>query len=131
MSQQELEQGDLEVMGMVNGHSHPDAAAAAQEIADAAWEPAQDSNDRTCDYDAEAEAKYREACREVERMNRKRKRMEAMRAVLFVVACVCIAAALVAAWYMPKLLIWVVNVGVLACGITAAMKIEKHIRRWR
>ncbi len=33
MSQQELEQGDREVMGMVNGHSHPEAAAAAEEIA--------------------------------------------------------------------------------------------------
>ena len=128
MSQQELEQGDLEVMGMVNGHSHPDAAAAAQEIADAAWEPAQDSKDVTGTHVEELCAKAR---LEVDRMHRKLKRMEAMRAVLSVVACVCIAAALVAAWYVPKLLIWVVNFGVLACGIAGAVKIDKYIRWWR
>lgn len=131
MSQQELERGDQEVFGVVNGHSHPDAAAAAEVIAEVATEPVQDSNDRTCDYDAEAEAKYRKACQEVEQMNRKRKRMEDLRAVLFVAACLCTATALVAAWYVPSLLIWVVNVGVLVCGIAAAVKIDKYIRWWR
>lgn len=131
MSQQELEQGDQEVMGVVNGHSHPDAAAAAEEIAEVATAPVQDSDGRTCDYDAESEAQYKEACREVRRMQRKRERMERMQAALFVAVCLCTAAALVAAWYVPSLLIWVVNVGVLACGIAAAVKIDKYIRWWR
>ena len=131
MSQQELKRGDQEVMGMVNGHSHPEAVAAAEEIAEVATEPVQDSNDRAYANEAETEAQYEEACREVERMNRKRKRMEDLRAVLFVAACLCTATALVAAWYVPSLLIWVVNVGVLVCGIAAAVKIDKYIRWWR
>ena len=131
MSQQELEQGDLEVMGMVNGHSHPDAAATAEGIAESVWKPVQYADDRTCDCETSAETQYEEACREVRRMQRKRERMERLQVALFVVACVLIAAALVAAWYVPILLIWVVNVGVLACGIAGAVKIDKYIRWWR
>ena len=125
MSQQELEQGDQEVMGMVNGHSHPDAAAAAEEIVESVTAPVQDN---AYAFDAEEEKKQ---CGTAERLYRKRKQMEFMRAALFVAVCLCTAAALVAAWYVPSLLIWVVNVGVLACGIAAAVKVDKYIRWWR
>ena len=130
MSQQEFEQTDQEVISLVNGHSHPDAAAAAEEIADAAWEPAKEED--TCDCDVpDVDARYREEQEMCEKLYRKRKRAEVRQAVLFVIACLGIAAALLAAWYVPKLLIWVVNVGVLACGIAAAVKIDKYIRWWR
>ncbi len=128
MSQQELEQGDQEVIGMVNGHSHPDAVAAAEEIAESVTAPVQDRHDDACVYDAEDE---KEQCGLAERLYRKRKQMEILRAVLFVAACLCIATALVAVLYVPKLLVWVVNIGVLACGIAGAVKIDKYIRWWR
>jgi len=130
MSQQELEQTDQEVMDLVNGHSHPDAAAAAEEIADAAWEPTEEET--TCDCDVpDVDAQYRERCREGEKLYRKHQRIEALKAALFVAVCLGIAVALLVAWYVPKLLIWVVNVGVFACGIAAAVKIDKYIRWWR
>lgn len=124
MSQQELEQGDREVMGMVNGHSHPEASAAAEEIERAVRPPMEE------DF-KESEEEWREQCRAGEALYRKRKRMEILRVVLFEVACLLTAAALVAAWYVPSLQIWVVNVGVLACGIAGAVKIDKYIRWWR
>ena len=131
MSQKELEQGDQEVMGMVNGHSHPDAAAAAEEIAGIATAPTE-SCDSTCSHVATpVEMEYEEARREVDRLYRKKKRIEVLKDALCVVACLCTAAALVAAWYVPGLLIWVVNFGVLACGVVGAVKIEKHLRWWR
>ena len=124
MSQQELDRGDLEVMGMVNGHSTPEASAAAEEIAEMATAPKEEEVD--CDLKAD-----REWCCEAEKRFRKNKRIATLQLVLSVTVCLCVAAALIAAWYVPALLIWVVNVGVLACGIAAAMKIEKYIRWWR
>ena len=124
MSQQELEQGDLEVMGMVNGHSHPEAAAEAERIAEGDWYPVEEDLKETAEQ-------YQDRIQAEEALYRKRKRMEILRVVLFVAGCLCTAAALVAAWYVPSLLIWVVNAGVLACGIAGAVKIDKYIRWWR
>lgn len=122
MSQQELEQGDQEVMGVVNGHSHPDAEAAAEEIADAVCQPVADETDSEdrCETHCTGEKLYR-----------KHKRIQTITTVLFVAACIVIAAALVAAWYVPGMTIWVINFGVLICGIAAAVKIDKYVRWWR
>ena len=123
MSQAELERDDQEVMDLVNGHSHPEAAAAAEEIAEAVTTPVEDVPD--------LDAQYRERCEQKEKRFRKQKRREILAVAFFVTACLVIATALVAAWYVPKLLIWVVNMGVLACGSAIAVKIDKYIRWWR
>ena len=122
MSQAELEREDQEVMEIVNRHAHPEAAAAAKRIAAEAAEPVEDVWD--------PDAQYRELCQEGEKKLRNEKRKELLRVAIFVAACLGVAAALVAAWYVPKLLIWVVNIGVLACGSAIAVKIDTYIRWW-
>ena len=52
MSQQELEQTDQEVMGMVNPHATPEAAAAADEIENR-WKQDQRAQKKTEEEDAE------------------------------------------------------------------------------
>lgn len=122
MSQQELEQGDQEVMGVVNGHSHPEAEAAAEKIAETVCQPVvEDPDPEECCGE----------CSRAEKLYRKHKQQEKVFTVFFVAVCLLIAAALVAAWYLPGLLIWVINFGVLICGIAAAVKIDKYIRWWR
>ena len=121
MSQAEMERDDQEVMGIVNEHAHPEAAAAAEEIADA-----------FSDEEARAEeAKYREECKKAEIWIRRQKQKETFSAITFVAVCLMAVVALLLALYVPGALIWVVNVGVLACGIAAAVKIDKYIRWWR
>ena len=128
MSQQELDRGDLEVMGMVNGHSTPEAAAAADEIVETVNTSVEESEDQKRARDLKADM---ECHRTAEKWFRKNRLIANLRLVLFVTACLCVAAALVAVLYVPSLLVWVVNGGVLACGIAAAMEIQRYVRWWR
>lgn len=127
MSQKEFEQQDEQVMDMVNGHSAPEATAAAEQIVETVNTTLEESEDQKHASNLETDMeRHRKA-----EWFRKKKLIANLRLVLFVTACLCVAAALVAAWYVPALLIWVVNVGVLACGVAAAMEIQRFVRRWR
>lgn len=128
MSQQELDRGDLEVMGMVNGHSTPEASAAAEQIVESVNTPVAGPDEAKCAMKPNPD---NECLRAAEHSFRKRLWDARLRLALFVAACFCAAAALVAAWYVPALLIWVVNMGVLFCGIAATAKISNYVRRWR
>lgn len=128
MSQKEFEQQDEQVMDMVNGHSAPEATAAAEQIVETVKTPVMEGEGTE---NIRNPKKEREWHRAGGNLFRKNYRIAILRLVLFVTACLCIAAALVAAWYVPALLIWVVNVGVLACGVAAAMEIQRFVRWWR
>ncbi len=51
-------------------------------------------------------------------------------AVLWVLACLAAAAALVVALYVPEALPWIVNVGVMCFVVAAAIIIDRSLRRW-
>lgn len=51
-------------------------------------------------------------------------------AVLWVLACLAAAAALVVALYVPEALPWIVNVGVMCFVVAAAIIIDRGLRRW-
>ena len=114
MSQQELEQTDQEVMEMVNKSATAGAKRRAEEIADAIKEPSPEEL-----ADKEAERLHKEYCH-------KRK----IRAVLCVAACILIAVALLIVLFAPALLVWVVNIGILCCGVVAGMTVDR-LQRWR
>lgn len=131
MSQQELEQGDQEVMGVVNGHSHPGAAAEAEKIEQrfstqkTGKTPDDPQHEERCVCGPSPEWK-----RDMEEAE-KRCRVQIKRQVIAcTVICVLVAAALVAAYYIPDILVWIVNLGVLSCGIVAAVKLDRWRRLW-
>lgn len=119
MSQQDLERGDQEVMGIVNDHAHPDTAATAEEIAEQLFQPEEPA--RTCDDACKCGADHT--------WIRKRKIREGISAGICVAVCLLVAVLLVAANFLPDILIWVVNGGVLCCGIVAAVKLDRLISR--
>ena len=122
MSQQELEQGDQEVMGIVNEHAHPDTAAVADEITEQLLRP--EEPERTCSGDTCK-------CGANPDWLRKQKTREQISTGVCVAVCVLVAVLLVAASFFPNIVIWVVNAGVLCCGIVAAVKCDRFIRFWR
>lgn len=58
------------------------------------------------------------------------KRKKKIRTVLIVLLCMAIAAALVTALFVPAFVVWVVNIGVLGCGMAAAVAADRYIRRY-
>ena len=122
MSQQELEQGDQEVMGIVNEHAHPDTAAVADEITEQLLRP-EEPEPKRCDGTGK--------CGPNPDWLRKQKTRERISTGVCVAVCVLVAVLLVSANFLPGILIWIVNAGVLCCGIVAAVKIDRAVRRWR
>lgn len=122
MSQQELEQGDQEVMGIVNEHAHPDTTAAAENITEQLLrpeEPERKCNDDTC------------KCGPNPDWIRKKKLRAGISTGVCVAICLLVAVLLVAAKFFPDIVCWVVNVGVLCCGIVAAVKLDRFAQWWR
>lgn len=58
------------------------------------------------------------------------KRKKKMRTVMVVLLCMAIAAALITALFVPAFVVWVVNIGVLGCGMAAAVTADRYIRRY-
>lgn len=117
MSQQELEHGDQQVMGMVNGHSHPEAAAAAEKIVAAAQDPAvHTANKRAGGTGDTVVAELRR---------------QILYTTIQVLSCILAALLFVAALMDPAFLIHLANVGVLICGMWAAVLIDRAVRLWK
>lgn len=112
MSQQELEQTDQEVMDMVNRSAAPGAKRRADQIEDAINGPTPEEG----------------AGCEVDRLHKKYCRKRKIRTAMCVMACVLIAAVLLAVLLAPEILVWVVNIGVLCCGIVAGIAIDRLCR---
>lgn len=115
MSQQELERSDEEVMNMVNGAASPQATYAAEVIAE----------------EFENAKREEERPKEEGMLYRRAKRRDASCVGAAVAACIVVAALCVLALKYSGLVIWLVNAAVLSCGIVAAVKIDRWIRRWR
>ena len=133
MSQQEFEQNDQEVLDLVNDHAHPEAEAFAEEIKKDLGYCSAVENEPTPEEKQLAEEHRRwqeEAAREMKRV-KSRKRREVFGVSVRVAICVAVACVLVAAMFVPELQIWIVNAGVLFCGIVAAVMIDRWYRRWR
>ncbi len=58
------------------------------------------------------------------------KRKKKLRTVLIVLMCMAIAAALITALFVPPFVVWVVNIGVLGCGMAAAVAADRYLRRY-
>lgn len=58
------------------------------------------------------------------------KRKKRIRTVLVVLLCMAIATALITALFVPAFVVWVVNIGVLGCGMAAAVAADRYIRRY-
>ena len=121
MSQIEFEKNDQEVIEMVNRSATPEAVLQAEQIADAITEPVPDE---ISDTDKEEQASAM-----VEEMERMYLRKKKMRYLLTVALCFVITAVLIILLYMPFLMVWVVNIGVLGCGMVAAVAVDRYVRR--
>ena len=120
MSQQEFDQADQQVIGIVEGHAHPDAKKKAAEICkgeqktmEIATSPAAPRNDST------ANAKAAELRREI------------LLTAIQVLSCILVAALFVAALMDASFVTFLVNIGVLVCGMVAAILVDRAIRTWR
>lgn len=132
MSQQELERGDQEVMGVVNSHSHPEAAAAAEKI-EKRLDPALcGETEQGCECGAGCDGMTQEEFdREYAQFKKAQRKKDRTQVAACVMMCAIVAALLLVAFYVPDLLIWVVNLGVLSCGMVAAVQLDRFVKhRW-
>lgn len=107
MSDVEFESADREVMEVVNKTASPAATAAAEKIVKAVTAAPKPTSP------AATTKKY----------------VAAVYLAFRTVLCVIVAAFFLAMLVDPALEIWVVNFGVLACGIAAAIGIDRYLRR--
>lgn len=110
MSQKEMEALDREIEQKVNGkkgESYPSVCCA---------DSSPDKGSRGAD--------------DTEQMFRRLAMRQKLVAVLWVLACLAAAAALVVALYVPEALPWIVNVGVMCFVVAAAIIIDRGLRRW-
>lgn len=121
MSQIEFEKNDQEVIEMVNRSATPEAVLQAEQIADAITDSVPDENSDT-DKEEQSSAM-------VEKMERMYLRKKKMRYLLTVTLCFVITAMLIILLYMPFLMVWVVNIGILGCGMVAAVAVDRYVRR--
>ena len=115
MSQQEFEQADNEVIEMVENHAHPEAVAAAEEIL---------KGETRCTDNAEGCC-----CRN--QITEAELRRQILWTAIQVLACVLVAALFVAALLDSAFVVFLANLGVLICGMRAAVLVDRAVRRWR
>lgn len=122
MSQQELEQTDQEVMGMVNPHATPEAAAAADEIENR-WKQDQNKGNArgTCEFEEE------DAETVLQKITQHRRKREKMQTVLCVAVCALILILFMVSLYVPKFVVWLANMGISCCITVAVLRVD----RWR
>lgn len=129
----EFEKEDMEVMGVVNSHAAPEAAEQAEQIArdfDALHnEPERLTEEykqlvihSTEDYRSKAEEDY-------QRMRKAQLRKVDRKMIAGVSLCILVAALFVIALAVPAFVVWLVNIGVLSCGIIAGIVTDRCIRK--
>ena len=122
MSSKEMEAMDNEVMSVVNGHAAPEAVAAAEEIVERETAPRQDAPEEYQTYYKIDKKAMDEINADVETICRRK-------TLTIVVLCVLLAAALMVVMLKPSLLIWLVNIGVLSCAVTAGIVLDRWWHR--
>lgn len=124
MSEIEFERADQEAMDLVNRTANQEAAESAEQIANE-WEKQQQAK-FAAEFEKaakEAEEKEREAAR---RFHRKMRWGLALRLAV----CAVIATGLIVAMFVPEAIVWIANVGILACGMVWAVSVDRYFR-WR
>lgn len=127
MSQQEFDQADQQVIGIVESHAHPDAKKAAAKICkgerqegagprEIATSPVAPRNDSMECNGASGDARAAELRRRI------------LLTAIQVLGCVLVAALFVAALIDPSIVVFLANVGVLVCGMVAAILVDRSIR---
>ena len=118
MSAQEFEQADEQVIDMVNNHAAPQASANAEQIAKdpSVWEDPESMIAREV-----AKIRVAEATRKRKRENRN--------ALICILVCLIVAAALLVVLAVPSWLIWLVNVGIVSCCTTAGIIADRYAQR--
>ena len=126
MSQQEFDQADAQVIGIVEDHAHPAAKKMAAKICKGEQKTPEIAtpvcglvrNDmKECGASVNAKAAER--------------RRQMLWATIQVLSCILVAALFVAALMDTAIVVFLANVGVLVCGMVAAVKIDRAIRAWR
>lgn len=123
MSEKEFERADQEAMALVNRSATPEAKACAEELAVSLRTQTQEEI-----AEVEAKKRHQEAVEEGERLMREYRRKKKIRTTICVAACVVIAAILMVARFVPSFVVWIVNIGILSCGIVAAINIDRYCR---
>lgn len=134
MRQKEMDQMDQECENVVNGAATPEAKAAAEAIANE-WH---EGNDPKCELDpccacgpGEPISTWNEGqVREKEAYARRERNRHRMHLTARIILCLLTGSFFVATLVAPCLLPWLVNAGVLCCGIVAAVSIDRHRRRF-
>ena len=119
MSQQEFDQADAQVIGIVEGHAHPDAKKKAARICDA----------------REGMGGMKIAAQNCVNPQSNAKAADLRRQILLtaiqVLSCILVAALFVVALMDGSFVTFLVNAGVLVCGMVAAILVDRAIRTWR
>lgn len=117
----DFEQEDKQVFDVVNPHSTQEAAANAEQISEQ-WSVPQEPDDTEKMVSREvAKIRARNATEKRKRENRK--------ALLSILVCLLVAAALLVVLAVPGWLIWLVNIGIVSCCTTAGIVADRYIRR--
>lgn len=131
MSQKEMDQMDQECESIVNSSAAPEAMAAAEAIAEEWHEENREkicadfSEGEKCGESAGVCAKRRAELQDSFRKEKSRRRLGV---VLRVLVSILLGAFFVAVLIKPSLILWLVNAGVLCCGIVAAISIDRYCR---
>lgn len=125
MSQKELEQGDKEVMAVVNDHSHPDAAATAEGIC----REQQERTDERKIYVPPVAGPDKDGRTDRAAAQAAECRRRILLTAIKVMVCVLIGCLFVAAMVDPGFVVHLVNIGVLVCGCVAAVIVDRFVRR--
>ena len=119
MSMEEFDQMDSQVIKVVNDHATPAAKEAADSIAQ-----------KQATRDPEKEIALEMAKARLIEGQRRRKR-ENVLAILYLLACVIVAGALLLVLAKPQYLIWMVNIGLATCCTIAGIVVDHQIWRGR
>ena len=120
MSQEEFDQQDKQVIDMVENHAHPDAKKAADDICKREQGAVREPQITTPLPAEQNESNGGTAAAELRRH---------LRVGLQVVICAIIASLFLAALRDKNFVVYLVNLGILSCGVTAAIIVDRHIRR--
>ena len=107
MSQQEFDRADEQVIGVVESHAHPDAKKRAEKICKGEQKVATQD-------DSAGDTQAAELRRGI------------LLTAIQVLSCILVAALMDASFVT-----FLVNIGVLVCGMVAAILVDRAIRTWR
>ena len=126
MSQQEFDQADEQVIGVVENHAHPDAKKKAAKICEGEQRPPEIATSPAAPRNDSGEG-----CGKCADTTAAELRRQMLWTTIQVLCCILVAALFVAALMDTAIVMFLANVGVLICGMVVAVKIDRAIHAWR